>query len=50
MVDVPATHELLGKHFTINGTTHIDSKTGVVDVEGNVELAKPLRKKKTEYS
>jgi hypothetical protein len=44
MVDVSAIKTLLTDHFDVYGDAHIDPETGIVDVEGGVILAKPLRK------
>lgn len=38
MVDTHSIHRLLKEHFNITGTIHVDAETGLVDVEGSVEL------------
>jgi hypothetical protein len=44
MVDVTKINQLLKKHFRISGKVNVDLITGMVDVDGSVELKSQLTK------
>lgn len=42
MVDVDTIQDRLKQYFSVWGTTHINPETGIVDVDGRVELIEPI--------